>query len=155
LQRLAIAETPTPVSTPSFNNCHFRVAHRRRIGIAQRSWFCCGIGVTPKRFVYILKSIAASREYYVGVTSDFNARLTAHNAGLSPHTAANRPWRRLVVIAFDEEEPALKFERFARAGHAPVLAGSDSTMDRRPGVRARVRCSRRCWLCMVDEAVCW
>ncbi|MCC7124200.1 MAG: GIY-YIG nuclease family protein [Acidobacteria bacterium] len=58
----------------------------------------------PKRFVYILKSLVTSAEYYVGATSDPGARLQAHNAGLSAHTARHRPWRKLVVIEFDEEE---------------------------------------------------
>ena len=65
------------------------------------------LGVSlPKRFVYILKSIANPVEYYVGVTSNMPARLAAHNEGLSPHTASMRPWKSLVVIEFDEEAPA-------------------------------------------------
>jgi hypothetical protein len=47
----------------------------------------------PKRIVYILKSVNSPLTYYVGVTSDMTARLEAHNAGLSPHTAEHRPWR--------------------------------------------------------------
>jgi predicted GIY-YIG superfamily endonuclease len=58
------------------------------------------------RFVYILKSVDPPHEYYVGVTSNPGARLQGHNAGLSPATAKRRPWRTLVVIKFDEEEPA-------------------------------------------------
>jgi len=78
-----------------------------------------GIAVTgPRRFVYILKSISAPAQYYIGVTSDPKTRLQAHNSGLSPHTAAHRPWRTLVVIEFDEEEPARTFER------RPVPVGS-------------------------------
>ena len=64
-----------------------------------------------RRFVYIIKSITTPDEYYVGVTSDVASRLRAHNAGLSPHTSRNRPWKTLVVIEFDDEEPALAFER--------------------------------------------
>lgn len=70
----------------------------------------------PRRFVYIIKSIAAPDEYYVGVTSDPQLRLQAHNRGLSPHTSRHRPWRILVCIEFDEEEPALKFERYLKTG---------------------------------------
>jgi putative endonuclease len=75
-----------------------------------------------KRFVYILKSINVPAQYYVGVTSDPKTRLEAHNAGLSPHTAAHRPWRTLVVIEFDEEEPALKFERYLKSGSGREFA---------------------------------
>jgi predicted GIY-YIG superfamily endonuclease len=64
----------------------------------------------PKRFVHILKSLSDPFMYYVGVTSDPQARLQAHNAGDSPYTARHRPWRTLVVVEFDEEEPALRFE---------------------------------------------
>jgi putative endonuclease len=75
-----------------------------------------------RRFVYILKSIDNPAQYYVGVTSDPIARLEAHNAGLSPHTVTHRPWRTLVVIEFDEEEPALKFERYLKTGSGREFA---------------------------------
>jgi predicted GIY-YIG superfamily endonuclease len=58
----------------------------------------------------------------VGVTSDLDARLAAHNAGLSTHTTAHRPWRRLVAIEFDEEEPALAFERYLKTGSGREFA---------------------------------
>jgi putative endonuclease len=69
-----------------------------------------------KSFVYIIQSIGRPTAYYVGLTSDVEARLTAHNAGLSPHTAANRPWRRLVVVEFAEEESARLFEKYLKTG---------------------------------------
>ena len=72
--------------------------------------------------MYILKSVASPLQYYVGVTSDFAARLKAHNAGLSPHTAQHRPWRPLVVIEFDEEESALEFERDLKTGSGREFA---------------------------------
>jgi predicted GIY-YIG superfamily endonuclease len=75
-----------------------------------------------KRFVYILKSVSNPAAYYVGVTSNMSARLTAHNDGLSPHTAAQRPWRTLIVIEFDEEEPAMKFERYLKTGSGREFA---------------------------------
>jgi predicted GIY-YIG superfamily endonuclease len=75
-----------------------------------------------KRFVYILESIPAPTMHYVGVTSDVPARLAAHNAGLSAFTAGNRPWRVLVVIEFDEEQPALEFERYLKTGSGREFA---------------------------------
>jgi predicted GIY-YIG superfamily endonuclease len=78
--------------------------------------------VLPKRFVYILKSICSPHEYYVGITSDPQARLAAHNDGLSPHTAPHRPWRALVVIEFDEEAPAIEFERYLKTGSGREFA---------------------------------
>jgi putative endonuclease len=87
-----------------------------------------------RRIVYILKSLSADSEYYVGVTSDFKARLDAHNAGLSVHTARHRPWRALVVIEFDEEEPALTFEGYLKTGSGREFARRHfrQTTGRRP-----------------------
>ena len=76
----------------------------------------------PKPFVYILKSVEHPDAYYVGVTSDLQARLHAHNAGWSPHTSTQRPWRVLVCIEFDEPEPALKFERYLKTGSGREFA---------------------------------
>ena len=78
--------------------------------------------VLPKRFVYILKSVCSPLEYYVGITSDPHARLAAHNDGLSPHTARHRPWKTLVVIEFDEEAPAIDFERYLKTGSGREFA---------------------------------
>jgi predicted GIY-YIG superfamily endonuclease len=63
-----------------------------------------------------------TEEYYVGLTSDPNARLQAHNEGLSSHTAGHRPWRTLVCIEFDEEEPATRFERYLKTGSGREFA---------------------------------
>lgn len=70
----------------------------------------------PKSFVHILKSITHPFESYTAVTSNPQARLISHNAGLSSHTAEHRPWRTLVVIQFDEEEPGAAFERYLKTG---------------------------------------
>ena len=76
----------------------------------------------PKRFVYILKSENDPDECYVGVTADPDARLRAHSAGMSAHTARYRPWRTLVCIEFDEEEPAVRFERYLKTGSGREFA---------------------------------
>ena len=76
----------------------------------------------PKRFVYILKSLGEPHEYYVGLTTDPQTRLHQHNAGLSPHTTRHRPWRILVSIEFDEEEPAIRFERYLKTGSGRELS---------------------------------
>jgi predicted GIY-YIG superfamily endonuclease len=49
-------------------------------------------------------------------------RLRAHNEGLSLQTSRHRPWRMLVVIEFDEEEPAMKFERYLKTGSGREFA---------------------------------
>ncbi|HEY7449459.1 MAG TPA: GIY-YIG nuclease family protein [Vicinamibacterales bacterium] len=76
----------------------------------------------PKRFVYILKSVHHPHEYYVGLTSDPDGRLRSHNAGLSLHTARHRPWRTLVCIEFDDEEPAVLFEKYLKTGSGREFA---------------------------------
>jgi putative endonuclease len=75
-----------------------------------------------KHFVYILKSLSAPFTYYVGLTSDMTTRLADHNAGLSRHTSRARPWRTLVVIEFDEEEAARKFEAYLKTGSGREFA---------------------------------
>ncbi len=42
--------------------------------------------------------------------------------GLSPHTSRHRPWRALVVIEFDEEAPAIEFERYLKTGSGREFA---------------------------------
>jgi predicted GIY-YIG superfamily endonuclease len=76
----------------------------------------------PRRFVYILKSLSHSDEYYVGVTCDPGVRLEAHNGGLTPSTSRHRPWRILVCIEFDDEKPALEFERYLKSGSGREFA---------------------------------
>lgn len=90
----------------------WRVSAETRFGTENAS----GRHVQPKRFVYIIKSLTVPATYYVGLTSDMDAQLVFHNAGLSPFTASARPWRRLVVIEFDDESPAAAFERYLKTG---------------------------------------
>lgn len=75
-----------------------------------------------RRFVYILKTVHPPFDYYVGVTSEIRSRVQRHNLGLSRHTKTRRPWRALVVIEFDEEEPALQFERYLKTGSGREFA---------------------------------
>lgn len=92
-----------------------------------------------KRFVYILKSLSMPDTYYVGVTCCMPDRLAAHNRGDSPHTAKGRPWRTLVVVEFDEEAPALAFERYLKTGSGREFARRhfrQTVADREGGPRA-------------------
>ena len=77
---------------------------------------------SARRFVYIIKSITTPDEYYVGVTSNVPLRLRDHNGGLSRHTSRHRPWRTLVVLEFDEQAPALEFERYLKSGSGREFA---------------------------------
>jgi putative endonuclease len=76
----------------------------------------------PKRFVYLLQSALDPREHYAGLTGDPVARLAAHNAGESRHTARFRPWRMLVTIEFAEAHRASAFERYLKSGSGREFA---------------------------------
>jgi len=75
-----------------------------------------------KRFVYILKTLQQPAHYYTGLTSDVDARLEAHNAGRSPHTANFGPWEVDVVIEFSNERRAAAFERYLKSGSGVAFA---------------------------------
>ncbi|MEW5982377.1 MAG: GIY-YIG nuclease family protein [Acidobacteriota bacterium] len=69
----------------------------------------------PKRFVYILRSFKEPARQYVGLTSDIDGRLEAHNAGASPFTAKFRPWAVTTRIEFEDEGRAAAFERYLKS----------------------------------------
>jgi putative endonuclease len=75
-----------------------------------------------RRFIYVLKTAHGTAAYYIGLTSDVVARLEDHNAGRCPHTAKHRPWRLHVVIEFDEEGRAVRFERYLKSGSGRAFA---------------------------------
>ena len=65
----------------------------------------------PRCCVYVLRSCADPGRYYTGVTSDWRARLEAHNAGRCLYTASGRPWQIDVIVQFADEKRAVAFER--------------------------------------------
>ena len=76
----------------------------------------------PKRTVYVLRSVSNRTRYYTGVTSDWRARLDAHNSGKCPHTAPGRPWIVDVVVEFTDERRAVTFERYLKSGSGVAFA---------------------------------
>jgi putative endonuclease len=72
--------------------------------------------------VYVLTNTDGDPSFYVGVTSDVDGRLAAHNAGRCPHTASCRLWRRHVVIEFPDEARAVRFERYLKSGSGRAFA---------------------------------
>lgn len=68
------------------------------------------------KYVYLLQSLSHPKELYVGLTSNVDERLAAHNAGQSPHTAQYRPWRILSYHAFADAAKAAAFERYLKSG---------------------------------------
>jgi predicted GIY-YIG superfamily endonuclease len=74
------------------------------------------------KFVYVLRSMSDPARHYVGLTSDVVARLTAHNAGHSPHTAKHKPWRLIVALEFAHQKTAAEFERYLKSGSGRAFA---------------------------------
>ena len=72
--------------------------------------------MVPRRIVYLIQSMTFAEQHYVGLTSNIASRLSAHNAGESPHTSKYRPWRLLVALEFDTEARAAGFERYLKSG---------------------------------------
>jgi putative endonuclease len=75
-----------------------------------------------KRFVYVLRNSDRDPKFCIGLSSDVDARLAAHNIGRCPHTASRRPWRLHVTIEFSDEERALRFERYLKSGSGRAFA---------------------------------
>ena len=67
-------------------------------------------------YVYFLRSLKDSSKVYVGYTTNVNQRLEKHNSGGSVYTAQNKPWKLVTYIAFDDEDKALKFEKYVKVG---------------------------------------
>ncbi len=75
-----------------------------------------------KRFGYVLKNADQNPSFYIGLTSDVNARWTDHNQGRCPHTASRRPWGLHVVIEFSDEKRTIRFERYLKSGSGRAFA---------------------------------
>ena len=78
--------------------------------------------MAPKRSVYVLASQLHEGRFYVGLTSNVDHRLAAHNAGASVHTAKHRPWRIVVAVNFADEASAFAFERYLKTGSGRAFA---------------------------------
>ena len=68
------------------------------------------------KYVYLLQSIPHPDQHYVGLTSNVESRLAAHNAGQSTHTAKFRPWKIITCHAFTDEAKAASFEKYLKSG---------------------------------------
>jgi len=73
-------------------------------------------------YMYLLQSIYYPKETYIGLTADLRARLAAHNAGRSPHTAKFRPWRLVTYVAFSNKEKAIAFEQYLKTASGRAFA---------------------------------
>ena len=77
--------------------------------------------MAEKIFVYLLRS-KTTGEPYTGLTTNFDRRLTAHNAGQNSSTARARPWELVTLIEFMHEDAAVRFERYLKTGSGRAFA---------------------------------
>jgi putative endonuclease len=69
-------------------------------------------------YVYLIESLAAPGERYVGMTTDLRQRLREHNAGKSSHTSKFKPWKLTTYVAFTHPAKAEAFERYLNLDQA-------------------------------------
>ncbi|NVL91019.1 MAG: GIY-YIG nuclease family protein [Desulfobacterales bacterium] len=74
------------------------------------------------KYVYLLQSIPFPENRYVGLTSNLENRLNAHNMGQSPHTAKFKPWNLVIYLAFSNESKAVEFEEYLKSGSGRAFA---------------------------------
>lgn len=68
-------------------------------------------------YVYVLKSLK-NKKRYVGYTSkNPQLRTKEHNAGLNQYTKGNRPFELMHSEEYDNEDFAIKRERFLKSGN--------------------------------------
>jgi len=73
-------------------------------------------------YVYLLRSIPAPDQSYIGFTGDLKTRLKAHNHGQSPHTSKHKPWNLITYLAFNEKDRALAFEKYLKSHSGKAFA---------------------------------
>src|SRR6266487_4607156 len=76
----------------------------------------------PVYYVYLIESLSAQGERYVGITTDLKQRLREHNQGKSSHTTKFRPWKLTAYIAFTDRAKAKAFERYLKSGSGNAFA---------------------------------
>ena len=74
------------------------------------------------KYVYLIRSLSAPAQRYIGVTSKLEDRLYAHNTGASPHTSKYAPWELVTYVAFQDDRRAIEFERYLKSGSGHAFA---------------------------------
>jgi putative endonuclease len=74
------------------------------------------------KYVYLIRSIKSPEQTYVGLTTDVQKRLAAHDAGQSPHTSKYAPWKLVAFLGFEDETKAAEFERYLKSGSGRAFA---------------------------------
>jgi len=73
-------------------------------------------------YVYLIESLSAQGERYVGMTTDLKQRLREHNQGKSSHTTKFSLWKLTIYIAFSDRGKAEAFERYLKSGSGHAFA---------------------------------
>jgi putative endonuclease len=74
------------------------------------------------KYVYLLQSLSVPTQRYVGVTTNLEERLQAHNAGASLYTSKYRPWKVVMYLCFEDDRRAADFERYLKTGSGQAFA---------------------------------
>ncbi len=74
------------------------------------------------KYVYLMRSIKFPDQTYIGLTSDIQKRLAAHNAGQSSHTSKYAPWNLVAITGFKDERKAADFEIYLKSGSGRAFA---------------------------------
>ncbi len=88
-------------------------------------------------YVYILRSELNPKRFYIGETSDLNARLKKHNEGSSKYTKKYRPWKIETYLAFSSKSLAQRFEKYLKRGSGKAflkrrLMSSEASVSKFP-----------------------
>ncbi|MDK2849323.1 MAG: putative endonuclease [Desulfuromonadales bacterium] len=73
-------------------------------------------------YVYLIRSKLFPEQTYIGLASDLQKRLAAHNSGQSSHTKKYKPWELVTYIGFVKEEKAVAFEKYLKSGSGRAFA---------------------------------
>lgn len=73
-------------------------------------------------YVYIIQSITFPYQIYIGVTENFDKRLSHHNHGTTPHTNKYKPWVLIFYTVFEDKLIAYKFEKYLKSGSGRAFA---------------------------------
>jgi putative endonuclease len=73
-------------------------------------------------YVYLIESVSAQGQRYLGMTTDLKERLPEHNAGKSSYTSKFKPWKLTTYIAFSDRAKAEAFERYLKSGLGHAFA---------------------------------
>jgi len=73
-------------------------------------------------YVYLIESLSAAGERYVGITTNLEQRLREHDAGKSSHTSKFKPWKLIVYVAFTDRAKAEAFECYLKSGSGHAFA---------------------------------